>query len=88
MRRSRRDVELGRKLAIGQQVRRRSDGLVCTIAQIRRVDCTVDVVTERGRRPVTFADLRDGWDQIVPFDPPRRPRPVRDHLLDPPEARQ
>jgi hypothetical protein len=67
VRRSRRDIRLGRHLRVGQRYRRRSDDTVWRVVQVYRQDCRVWLEQEEaGRVFPTFAELRDGWVWIAP----------------------
>lgn len=65
MRRSRRDIELGRRLLIGQEWLRAADETVWRLRQVHRTDCQLEL--ERGDQVVaiTFGELRIGWKRIL-----------------------
>lgn len=63
MRRSRRDIELGRALRIGQEWAKRGDLVVWRVRQVHRVDCTVEMIANAHRRvTVPFTELRKNWE--------------------------
>lgn len=71
MRRSRKDINLGRVIQVGQTWRCRTSGELWTVAQVHRFDC--DAVMHQGgyqtrRITVLFEDLRKDWDRLVPAE--------------------
>lgn len=68
MRRSRKDIALGRRLTIGQTWRWRRDGSIWRVRQIHRSDCHVELERSARRATVSFAVLRNEWDQVIPAD--------------------
>lgn len=69
-RRSRKDIALGRRLTIGQTWRDRATGDCLRVRQVHRGDCHVELISTAGDhlRAITFEQLRNGWDQVVPAD--------------------
>lgn len=67
-RRTRRDLEFGRELSIGDHYRRRSDGQIAAVRQVHRHESVAELVTDFGRRSIAFSVLRTEWDQLVAHD--------------------
>lgn len=72
-RRSRRDMQLGRFLAVGQRWRSRDDGSVWIVRQVHRQDCRVDLVwavapggNVRARISLRFDVLASDFKWIAP----------------------
>lgn len=66
--RSRLDTALGRRLTVGQRLRRRTDSSLWTIRQLHRYDCQADLRHQDGRKiTVTFRELREQWERVVPL---------------------
>ena len=68
MRRSRRDIQLGRTLRIGDRLRHQTDNSLWRIRQLHRHDSVADLIHADGRRiTVPFSELREQWERVVPL---------------------
>lgn len=67
MRRSRRDIELGRFVCMLQVYRHKETGTRWIVRQIHRTDCQVEIEPDSGGRRVgiTFAQLREDYRWIA-----------------------
>lgn len=68
MRRSRLDIQLGRRLRVGHELRHRTTGQVWRIDQLYRHDCEALLDDGQARRIVPFRDLRTEYDLVVPLE--------------------
>lgn len=68
MRRSRLDIALGRRLVVGQIWRCQCCGSEARIRQVHRADCVAEIEHDGKLREIPFADLRTGWELVVPLE--------------------